>query len=637
MSSCIIGAGNLYGRFKKVTTRRVWGCTDLSFNDQHLAAEIPLSAAGTPGLITAAQEIIPAINEVAGAAIHPPASGVDIEVIGSPTYTNVQDAINQIGSAGSDGEIYITKLTGTSYDVAAGAGFIRIADSNNALLKAFDWIASLAITIPVGTARYVGIDYNGGAPIVVVKTVDSWNGHTEFRLGSVVEQNGLHITNSPQRMADGVADIWHRFFETRPYERANRLGGIINGETGTRNITVTAGELYDGLNEFHISALDTSGVDTFDYYYGDGGVGWTAQLAQTQWNNTQYDDGSGLLATMTNNWFASIWLYIEADGGLVLLFGQGQFATLQGAEQESPPSTVPLRVQVGGRLIGRFIFQKSAATTSKIETVWDEDYNPTVVTDHGALSNVTANQHHAQTHGTADHSGIIGAHSQISAVGVNDHHAQVHGAADHSGAIGAHSQITSVTANQHHNENHQARHNQGGADPLKLDDLATPDDNTDLNASTSRHGLLLKLGGGTTNFLRADGTWQSPGGGSTLFGTQHQYAESEGASSTNLTAYQTKVTMTTPSLPSGDYIVQYQCEIADQNADPMNMQARLDGTEIGHSHFPDDIYTDLYMMTSGYKVVNIAGVHVLDIRYRAYTVTYTAYIRRARVRIYRIN
>lgn len=47
----------------------------------------------------------------------------------------------------------------------------------------------------------------------------------------------------------------------------------------------------------------------------------------------------------------------------------------------------------------------------------------------------------------------------------------------------------------------------------KLDDFGTPDDNTDLNASTGRHGLLLKLGGGTANFLRADGTWATPAGG----------------------------------------------------------------------------------------------------------------------------
>jgi hypothetical protein len=48
---------------------------------------------------------------------------------------------------------------------------------------------------------------------------------------------------------------------------------------------------------------------------------------------------------------------------------------------------------------------------------------------------------------------------------------------------------------------------------IKLDDLGAPDDNTDLNVTTGAHGLCPKLGGGTTNFLRADGTWADPGGG----------------------------------------------------------------------------------------------------------------------------
>lgn len=41
-------------------------------------------------------------------------------------------------------------------------------------------------------------------------------------------------------------------------------------------------------------------------------------------------------------------------------------------------------------------------------------------------------------------------------------------------------------------------------------------DVTTSNATTSQHGLLLKLGGGTTNFLRADGTWAAPSGSGTV-------------------------------------------------------------------------------------------------------------------------
>lgn len=49
---------------------------------------------------------------------------------------------------------------------------------------------------------------------------------------------------------------------------------------------------------------------------------------------------------------------------------------------------------------------------------------------------------------------------------------------------------------------------------LKLDDLAAPDDNTDLNATIAKHGLLPKGPNDTTKFLRGDITWAVPPAGS---------------------------------------------------------------------------------------------------------------------------
>ena len=62
-------------------------------------------------------------------------------------------------------------------------------------------------------------------------------------------------------------------------------------------------------------------------------------------------------------------------------------------------------------------------------------------------------------------------------------------------------------------EAHAASHQSGGGDPIKLDDLATPDDNTDLNASTTRHGLLRKLSNVATEYLDGSGAWSTPAGG----------------------------------------------------------------------------------------------------------------------------
>ena len=75
---------------------------------------------------------------------------------------------------------------------------------------------------------------------------------------------------------------------------------------------------------------------------------------------------------------------------------------------------------------------------------------------------------------------------------------------------------------------HAASHQSGGADAIKLDDLAATDDNTDLNASTAKHGLMQKYPGGTTNFLRADGAFAAPPGGAGASWTIHEQSLVEG-------------------------------------------------------------------------------------------------------------
>jgi hypothetical protein len=60
---------------------------------------------------------------------------------------------------------------------------------------------------------------------------------------------------------------------------------------------------------------------------------------------------------------------------------------------------------------------------------------------------------------------------------------------------------------------HATSHKSGGTDAIKLDELAAPTDITTLNATTSAHGLMQKYPGGTTTFLRADGSFAAPPGG----------------------------------------------------------------------------------------------------------------------------
>jgi hypothetical protein len=67
---------------------------------------------------------------------------------------------------------------------------------------------------------------------------------------------------------------------------------------------------------------------------------------------------------------------------------------------------------------------------------------------------------------------------------------------------------------------HALSHKTGGGDSIKLDEFATPDDNTNLNATTTYHGLLPKLSGVASEYLDGGGGWSTPpSGGSPPTGT----------------------------------------------------------------------------------------------------------------------
>jgi len=97
----------------------------------------------------------------------------------------------------------------------------------------------------------------------------------------------------------------------------------------------------------------------------------------------------------------------------------------------------------------------------------------------------------------------------------------------------AHSATTGQGSGDHHAQSHTAAHASGGADALKLDDLGAPDDNTDLDFSTTAHGLVPK-GTNAGDFLKDDGTWAAPGGGGAV--------TREGGSTTEATTTSTSLT-----------------------------------------------------------------------------------------------
>lgn len=339
--------------------------------------------------------------------------GIDLKDVSNQAYNtenktivgSFNTALTRTHSVGiiSGGEI---KQSGppTSLLVDGGTCYLRESDSDDAELKFYNFTGQLIHSIPLGEARYYYVKRTGPGVAAVYREVSERlaNNHTEFYLGSAVNDSGtLHILNSPWRALDINSYVNERFYETKPFERADRIGGITIGETGTRNVTLSSGELYDILSEYTINSIDTSVSGTFDSY-----IGATQHAsAQTQWDNQNYNNG-GVLTPLTTNWYANLWWFVETDNHLVMVYGTAQYATSTGAEAEGIPAILPLRLQTHGRIVGRFIFRKGAATATLIESAFSADFRGTTANNHANLSNLTYN---VAGHGTGYNGFLRGA------------------------------------------------------------------------------------------------------------------------------------------------------------------------------------------------------------------------------------
>ena len=318
------------------------------------------------------------------------ASEALLAYISGATHMTVQDMQNINHSAGSSSGGAITDAGSEQINVAGGTGMIRVSNSSTAVLQYFDWAGVTNQAIPTDSVRYVGVQYNGGAPQVVLRTVEDWNYNTDFALGCVVNEGGtLHIVQENHAVGDSASFVIQRLQRTKHFEKDQMTGGLVLGETGTRNLTVTAGRLWSKLRWHSIDALNTGAADSFDAYYRDGAGGWTKLSAQTAYSNTLYDNGSGTLQALTNNHYGVQWLFLDANGNLSLLFGRATHKTPADADMATVPSPLPDRLEHAAVLLGRLIFKKSASAAMYVQTTLGvENLSTTLANDHNNLSSL---------------------------------------------------------------------------------------------------------------------------------------------------------------------------------------------------------------------------------------------------------
>jgi hypothetical protein len=271
--------------------------------------------------------------------------------IGTPTYQTITDFIDTTSSVGWTSGGTISNAAAGTFDVSAGTGYIRDAVSNTASIFSFDWAANNGIAIADGQVLGVRVDYNGGSP--VINTVDVTtpapfvNGKTTFLLGLIMREGTDYTFQNFQTQRADLGFLSNAFASGAFKKPRNNDVGLLLSETGTRNLALSTGGVWVGLNLITIPAFDSAVADTFDTYYTtDSGTTWVRGTGQTQWDNAQYNDITSGLVSFGNNNYGVHWVYMNLDGTMTFLYGQEEFNLQAQAEAVAVPATLPPKLQM---------------------------------------------------------------------------------------------------------------------------------------------------------------------------------------------------------------------------------------------------------------------------------------------------
>ena len=230
---------------------------------------------------------------------------------------------------------------------------------------------------------YLVADYNGGTP--VTKIITDVELITESDVCPAVTvyrdaDDSLHLLDW-DGIGSGMGNRLHqRTVKTKRFERES---GLLLTEFGTRNIAVSAGKIWYGANRVSLDqALSTT--DLCELWYHVSGT-WT-KATTTQYNNSQYDDGTDLVA-LTGSHYTVNWVFrgIEYNKHIAYVLGNDTYSQPAQAEAAKVPDDLPDLLQCQFKLVGRIVVANGDATATSVTSAFDQVFSGAASADHEAL------------------------------------------------------------------------------------------------------------------------------------------------------------------------------------------------------------------------------------------------------------
>lgn len=272
--------------------------------------------------------------------------------------------------------------------ISAGFGYLEIEPQS---YKRYDW-STTTLTVPVSSVLYIYIDSTD----TLQSSLSSPDTRYNILLGRVVTDatDILFVENTGQ-LAEHATNLIEDF-------NRKALGAVYHtGSTVTENnidpfhLDVSSGQYYLSANKILLSG----GTDiNFISYYRDGSGDWILNTTNTV-NNSQYDDNSGALQSITAGYYVKHSLYAVGSGPYekyMLVYAQTEWSTLLLAQQSELPLP-PTYFNESIVPIAAIIVQEGAVSITQIR-----DIRPTIAfrseginaaSEHGSLLGLADDDH----------------------------------------------------------------------------------------------------------------------------------------------------------------------------------------------------------------------------------------------------
>jgi hypothetical protein len=248
-----------------------------------------------------------------------------------------------------------------------------------------------------GVTNYIVANYNSGSPVIqVITNLALINDTTIIRVFDIYRQGTiLHVLEWDQ-LGDAQTSKIHMSIVNTQRQRPEP-GGLGLGEAATRLITVGSGTVWTGAVPTVLASFNSS-TNTLQFAYHVAGA-WTFSNV-TQYNNTQYDDGTHLQTTPGAKYVVNfVYRSVGTDTECFYVLG-GQAYTLLQAQASQPPGSLPSVISSHCILVGRIIVQQGASTATQVDSAFATLFTPSASVDHNSLSNIqggTSNEYYHLT------------------------------------------------------------------------------------------------------------------------------------------------------------------------------------------------------------------------------------------------